>query len=232
VCTFEEELDALFHGKYLEEADPDNTKCWLELMQDFPEYLSNLEDEDGNLMYENVRGYDGKPITDYSYNNECLLDQDIQYVHFMIGYRYDEDEYVLVQSHNGCDARGGLSKPRVFLLNDKLGIIGYARGSIHCSSKEFHPSALKMKELQESQQKIDGVETPEIDFEELHYWETDDANHYYRDGSCGYGAGLQLEKYPVKNLENDNTWEPGLLCVDAEHNGFCPICGAKLVSSF
>ena len=160
ICTFEEELDELFHTAYLEEADPNNDKCWLELMTAFPKWLeqSELEDEFGNLLYENISGYGGgDPFTDYSYNNECLLDQDIQYTYFTMGAGHDE--YVILQTHNGCDARGGLSKCRIFSLNDELGITNYARGTICCSGKNYHPTALAIKEQQDKQTSIADIQT-------------------------------------------------------------------------
>lgn len=52
---------------------------------------------------------------EYTYNYDNVLSQDIQFLFF----DYDfETEYILLQVHNGCDARSGMTKPRVFKLND------------------------------------------------------------------------------------------------------------------
>lgn len=40
--TFNSELDKILHGRFLQERDQDNDKCWLELMDEFPEYLGTL----------------------------------------------------------------------------------------------------------------------------------------------------------------------------------------------
>jgi hypothetical protein len=47
----------------------------------------------------------------YTYNSENALSQDIQYIQFSVN---GGDAFVLLQTHNGCDARGGLSMPKAF----------------------------------------------------------------------------------------------------------------------
>jgi hypothetical protein len=46
----------------------------------------------------------------YTYNHENQLSQDIQFSLFRLG----AGSYCILQSHNGADARGGMSIPRVF----------------------------------------------------------------------------------------------------------------------
>lgn len=58
--------------------------------------------------------YIGDIKWEYTYNYENVLSQDIQFLLF----NYDGLDYVLLQVHNGCDARSGLTRPRVFELND------------------------------------------------------------------------------------------------------------------
>ena len=50
-----------------------------------------------------------------SYNGEDFLSQVIQGITFRYGDYYDV--YVILQTHNGADVRGGYSTPRVFLVN-------------------------------------------------------------------------------------------------------------------
>lgn len=52
---------------------------------------------------------------DYTYGKETLLDQDFAY---WIFYDKDDEEYVVVRVHGGCDARGGFSSPCFFKMFD------------------------------------------------------------------------------------------------------------------
>lgn len=90
-----------------------------------------------------------------------------------------------------------------------------------------------------------------------HNWSTDDGYHWYDQGSCGCGAGQQLEKYDrvsvedfkpdaenvvlaVKRIEqpdlpgvkpNGPTAERNILLYDEnEKVGFCPFCQGKLIA--
>ena len=67
--------------------------------------------------------YSEEPLCEYTYNTENNLSQDLQYVLFSTS----TNEYVLLQSHNGCDARGGFSKPRVFECADAAPFLADAR---------------------------------------------------------------------------------------------------------
>lgn len=63
------------------------------------------------------------------------------------------------------------------------------------------------------------------------YWTTDDGSHWYAEGSCGHGAGTQLEAYDVKEIETPADWEAGKLCIQSDERiGLCPKCGEKLSS--
>ena len=54
-------------------------------------------------------------IEEYTYNLETNLDQDFCFTIFA---DHDDKVYAIIQTHNGCDARGGFSTPKVFRLND------------------------------------------------------------------------------------------------------------------
>lgn len=110
----------------------------------------------------------------------------------------NHEEFVLLQIHGGCDVRGGYTKPRVFRpdSNYELGIMDNARATITCTG------------------------------EERHYWDTDDAYHWYYEGTCGMSAGQQLEEY--EGSENPEDKGKGKIYVDENHNGYCPLCGEKL----
>jgi len=89
------ELEAMFYSY----ADlPENRSVgWLSLMIDYAE----------TVLKENGWTY----YAANSYNWENFLSQGIQYV---MAENDDGEKYILLQIHNGCDIRGGYTKPRVF----------------------------------------------------------------------------------------------------------------------
>lgn len=65
----------------------------------------------------------------YTYNYDNVLSQDIQFLTF----EHDGLDYVLLQVHNGCDARCGLTRPQVFELNDiEYFLMGITDCNIYC----------------------------------------------------------------------------------------------------
>jgi len=248
-CLYNPELDELFHGKFLEEKDPDDSKeavlpvfkPWLVLMEEFPEYLSTLTEDDGSLIYGEPGGIygEGEPFTVNTYNHESNLDQTLQYTYFT----NTCGEFIILQVHGGADVRGGYTKPRVFSVGNlsELDIMDDQRGAIYCTGKDHHPDALAKKEVQESQTTIPGADVPLIDFDghEEHNWTTDDGYHWYLQGTCG-AQYKQLETHSALDLDEEVdevdegdekvVWEPGILCVK-DGVGYCPICGGKLEGS-
>ena len=55
----------------------------------------------------------------YTYNYEDLLDGDFKF--YVLEDKESEDHYIIIQTHNGCDARGGLSSPHVFGFDECYG---------------------------------------------------------------------------------------------------------------
>ena len=229
--TFDEELDEFFHGQFLEEYDSDD-KCWLELMQEFPTSLCDNPPEDCHYYdFSYVGGFygEGDPFVVNVYNEENLLDQVIQFVYFTSA---DKTEFCVLQVHGGCDVRGGYTKPRVFTVDEELSIFDYKRGSIVCSGKDHHKTALLLKDFQEKQLPLRGFSnTSDIDFDNYHehVWSTDDGydfRHIHGNDS--------LKDYEVKVLsskdDEDDVWEEGKLCIK-DGVGYCPFCGAKLEAS-
>lgn len=298
------ELDTIFHGRFLKERDADGSKYWTELMEEFPEYLAELRENDGIsdsgeeletknesddsrdvVLGNNVTGLvvihhesesdesdesnesdeaeepegdlrfgefggiygEGEPLTVNTYNGENLVDQILQYVLFS----NDSGEYVALQIHGGCDVRGGYTKPRVFSFGHRseLDIIDNMRATIHCTGKDRLPEAERFFEKIRAQLALPGIGEDtraallELENSNEHHWDTDDAYHWYFQGSCGAGAEPQLEKYEAVNLDDEEHefkvqdkegpgivsefWEPGKLCIK-DGDGYCPYCGAKL----
>lgn len=211
-CDYSEILDNLFNTF----AEENHDKGWLELMEEFPEYLGTLTDDDGNPLYGEFGGIygEGRPFSVNTYNEKSMLSQVVQFEYFS----GNSGEFIALQIHGGADVRGGYTKPRLFSVGNlsELDIFDYARGEIFCTGENHLPDALAIKEKRQS----------EIDFDGRHYWSTDDGYHWYQDATCGAGY-IQLETYEVRNLEEDDAWEPGVLCV-IDGVGYCPICGAKL----
>jgi hypothetical protein len=141
-----------------------------------------------------------------TYNGEDLLSQVLQYTQFV----YGSECIYLIQIHGGCDVRGGYTKPRAFYGED-YALMDNARASFFCQSRE-DKNQLQILDTRREQ----------------HYWNTDDAYHFYYQGTCGYGAGTQLEHYERKAIESQEEWESGLLCYFEDGKALCPKCGGKL----
>jgi hypothetical protein len=93
---------------------------------------------------------DGAPFTENTYNSDNLLSQDLQYTFF----HWNNEDYVV---HGGADIRGGYTKPRVFRCTEEEGLVFAGHGSIGCTGKDHHPSALRMKEFYEAQCSLPGM---------------------------------------------------------------------------
>ena len=100
---FDEVMTSRFNA-YCQNADTNNQTPWLVLMEEFVE----------NVLFNATGVYgEGDPVTVNTYNHESLVDQILRYVYFEL----DEQGYVLLQIHGGCDARGGYTAPKAFRCN-------------------------------------------------------------------------------------------------------------------
>jgi hypothetical protein len=159
------------------------------------EHLSKGENKPRGLYGE------GAPMTVNTYNGEDLLSQTIQYTYFVL----DFQAYVVMSIHNGCDVRGGYTRPRVFEVSgEETSIFDNARATIYCTGDRDECGA---------------------------YWDTDDGCHWYREGSCGLGAGTQLEAYDRTEQEKGEEWTEGKLHVQSDRSALCPCCGKPLAAS-
>lgn len=89
--------------------DPDANDPWLVTMERFVARLTELGYDDSDLHGQSVN----------TYNHDSALDETFQYIVFSYG-SYG-DSYILLQTHNGCDMRGGYSAPNVYRLYDMEG---------------------------------------------------------------------------------------------------------------
>ena len=178
---------------------------WIEVMEKFADSIKGV----------GIYG-EGNAFTTNTYNGECLLSQTLQFTYF----ETEDGEFVLLQIHGGCDVRGGYTAPKVFRVLNELSIFDYARGTISCTGEE---SKKKQKEI-DNQKVLPNFPSNDIDTDP-HYWSTDDGYHWYEDGST---AGHQLETYEFSEDEKDKG--KGVIFVDEDGNGYCPICGSLLKS--
>jgi hypothetical protein len=245
-CEVDAKLDKIFHGPYHKEVDKDNDRHWIELMEEFPAWVSTRvvpgtystakKQRKGTEYAEagGIYGEDG-PLLVNTYNEDNLLSQTLQFVYFT----WNRDEYVVLQVHGGCDVRGGYTAPHVFSCGSRCetDILEYAQGSVYCTGQDHLPEALAIKEQQEAQLGLPGVQPPTIDFENCDAsWYTDDGCHLYDHGACGADC-TNLEDLPVVDLDAEPEegepapgWKPGVLCVK-DGKGYCPSCGARLAAS-
>jgi hypothetical protein len=83
---------------------------------------------------------DGKIYSNYTYNEDNILSQDIQFIYSEI---YETD-IIALSIHNGCDARGGLTDYKIFNVDWDMFL-------------SYHP---------DQYQKDDEIKIPEIDTSE------------------------------------------------------------------
>ena len=115
---FDETLNARFLA-FNRAKDPGDQIGWLPLMEEF------VESVEATGIYG-----EGKPVTVNTYNHDSLVDQILQYVYFEL----DEQGYILLQIHGGCDARGGYTAPKAFRCNieDSPSIFSDGDATITC----------------------------------------------------------------------------------------------------
>jgi len=109
-----------------------NTYHWLkerveyhaELTDELTEYMETSDEWDYVGAREWVKSIDGELDGEvcYTYNCENQLNQDVQFSLFQLGKQY----FAVIQSHNGADARGGMSTPKVFkIIGDSTSLFDF-----------------------------------------------------------------------------------------------------------
>jgi len=132
---YDGETDAEFHA-YVDE---------IESRDSWGEDLSNWIWAKYGHREDTSKGvYEGEPMTKndptwsgYTYNYENNLSQDFVFHQWSVG----SEEYVAIQIHNGADARGGFTAPRVFKPNGntegntEYGWLDFRNASMHCDKE-------------------------------------------------------------------------------------------------
>jgi hypothetical protein len=140
------------------------------------------------------------PMSGYTYNDQCLLSQDIVFHQFST----DSQDLVILQIHNGCDARGGFTNPHIFECDESL--FDYCRATLYAENT------------------LDPAQTimPFGTSDNSHSWHSDDGYHFYGD-DCN-----DLETYNV--TDEPELRGQGLILVEDGH-AYSPINGAQLEAS-
>jgi hypothetical protein len=144
--------------------------------------------------------YDSTLMSGYTYNDQSLLSQDIVFSQFS----HDCIDYAIIQIHNGADARGGFTSPRVFECDESL--FDYCRATIYAENT-LDPAQLIM---------------PFGTSDNSHSWYSDDGYNYYGD-DCN-----DLETYDV--TDDPQLRGQGLIFVE-DGKAYSPINGAQLEAS-
>lgn len=85
--------------------------------KEFQEYMNNSDKKYLQDMQDfgKINGYDISTIN--TYNQESVLSQILQFSLYMQDDIYNT-EYIALQIHNGCDTRGGYTRPKIFKVYD------------------------------------------------------------------------------------------------------------------
>lgn len=210
---------------------------WLQLMYKFGEMIAEVYPEAGFGVY----GESGSPedgVTN-TYNDESTLSQVLQFMEISIP---EESDFItLIQIHNGADVRGGYTAPKVFRENGtrELPLHMTADVTVICSDHNNHTWYTDdnyhyyWNGWDNEWEEGDQPTIPELLSDE------DKAN--IAKAKMGIVQDLNkykvyvpaddesLEEEEVEELEENPVWKQGYMFIDDDNNGYCPICGGKLL---
>lgn len=216
-CTYDRAMTKAFL-KFAEA----NSGSYLGLADDFPKHLSD--------QGKDISGgdYGRHPFTENTYNCENNLSQDMQFTVFSCG----DTNYAIISIHGGADIRGGYSTPRVFEVDDNF--FDYAHAHITPDFQEVKAINQEIAKYHEANPALPGVDVGPDEIEGGNvYWQTDDAYHWYFEGTCGRDYNdKQLEKMPFEAIESREEWRKGTVGVLPDGTGLCPYTGCKLQAYF
>lgn len=156
---------------------------------------------------------DGDPISQNTYNGECMLSQVLQFVYW----EDDDGAHVLLQIHGGCDVRGGYTDPVAFDVCEELSIFDNAKGYIGCSGHGCDVNWYTDDGCHWYPEGTCGRNHSQLeDFEFV----TDRPENYDRDDP------LQLFLLDIGHT--GQSIGTGKVYVDDDGRMHCPVCGAKL----
>lgn len=102
---YDPELDKEFHEFCINEEN--KKESYYACMHSFKDYLEEKYEPDGSYV---------PSYFDNSYNHESAIDGTIQYQYVSL----KDKDVIILQTHNGCDVRGGYSTPHVFTCSEGI----------------------------------------------------------------------------------------------------------------
>lgn len=169
-------------------------------------WLANMEAYVENRLTEDNSHREPRCVN--TYNGEDLVSQVLQFTEYTAEETESQFEvdYVLLQIHQGCDVRGGYTRPVAYEVSEEYALYDNCRATLWAGNT-----------LDKRQLTFDGKEQ-----DNSHSWYTDDGYHWYADDN-----GEQLESYTA----TDDATKRGdgvHLYIDDDGNGYSPINGALL----
>jgi len=217
--------DAMFHDMYVPEIDPGEHKGWLELMEEFGDWLRDKSYEVAGLYG------DGEPFTRNTYNGECLLSQVLQYTYLEVDKGEGWETIILLQIHGGCDIRGGYTRPKVFYADEQ--ILMNADSVIFCSENRDHEWSTDDGYhwyYQGCAGYGAGKQLEEYDFHSIEDWQEENGVDPFEIPFVDPNQ-LKLGFYNQVEVIDKPTYKAyGIVLVDEDYHGYCPICGGKLTA--
>ncbi len=207
---YAEDMDKHLHG--IAKLEDKKNDSWHDIIEAF------LEDLDGDVtgLYN-----EGSPISEYTYNCENNLSQDVVYTLFT----FEDTTYVVLQIHNGCDARGGFTVPRVFEADE--GWFNFSDGSIYCEGghnwytddayhwyfdADISDTESNLEDYMMEETELSPIDTVAMIQSKVNA-DIDDPKQMMLPGE-------------TQRTREDITLDT--LYIDTEGNGYCPVCGEKL----
>jgi hypothetical protein len=218
------EWDAMFHDQFVPEVDLSEDKCWLELMEEFGDWLRSKGYEVAGLYG------DGEPFTRNTYNGEDCLSQVLQYTYYEVDKGDGWETLVLLQIHGGCDIRGGYTRPRAFYADEY--IMMNSDATIKCSEDCDHhwttDDAYHFY-FQGCAGYGAGTQLEEYDFQTVEDWTEENDGIDPFEISFVDPNQIELGFYDQVEVIDKPTYKAyGIVLVDDNYYGYCPICGGKL----
>lgn len=147
-----------------------------------------------------------------TYNGESAVSQTLQYCSL--------NGKTALQIHGGCDVRGGYTAPRIFEADPWSG--GYLRVA----------DAMIFPEKQPWQDERWSPKLFDVEPTQGHVgWYTDDTYNWYTDARW-YDARGYHELHAYGMTTDESRRGEGVVYVDEDRNGYCPVTGEKLFGDF
>ena len=197
-------------------------RYWDEQMNDFDKLAKhNKRWDSGGYGWSERDGQD-YDFDGYSYNEENILSQD--FVYHMRG------EFVLIQTHNGCDARGGFSAPVLFKQSgmSECGIIQFSQFTIACPNHHWDFESAGYYQTEGS----DNTKWKDFEVADLDSYNAEEVNYDERLKQLkverkAWELQLPLIGEDKPDFVPSNSEWGGLIIVKDEI-AHCPLCGEEL----